>query len=68
MSRSLLLPHLDEVVERGCQSPNCPHDHGSVIFLTPLGHPAFRCKMDLFQSPVNNFIEPSGGDRMAMTS
>jgi hypothetical protein len=23
---------------------------------------------DLFQSPVNNFIEPSGGDRMAMTS
>jgi hypothetical protein len=24
--------------------------------------------LDLFQSPVNNFIEPSGGDRMAMTS
>jgi hypothetical protein len=27
-----------------------------------------EAQLDLFQSPVNNFIEPSGGDRMAMTS
>jgi hypothetical protein len=27
-----------------------------------------RATFGRFQSPVNNFIEPSGGDRMAMTS
>jgi len=37
------------------------------ILLVLLAAPGWA-KIDLFQSPVNNFIEPSGGDRMAMTS
>jgi len=39
MLRPVFLPHLDEAIERGCQPPNCPHDHGSAIFLTSRCHP-----------------------------
>ena len=46
MSRPLFLHHLDEAVERGCQTPNCPHDHGSEIFLTPLCHPGVGVRIE----------------------
>ena len=46
MSRPLFLHHLDEAVERGCQTPNCPHDHGSEICLTPLCHPGVGVRIE----------------------
>ncbi len=46
MARPLFLHHLDEAVERGCQTPNCPHDHGSEIFLTPLCHPGVGVRIE----------------------
>ncbi len=46
MARPLFLPHLDEAVERGCQTPHCPHAHGSAIFLTPLCHPGVGVRIE----------------------
>jgi hypothetical protein len=46
MSRPVFLHHLDEAVARGCQTPHCPHDHGSEIFLTPLCHPGVGVRIE----------------------
>ena len=46
MARPVFLHHLDEAVERGCQTPHCPHDHGSEIFLTPRCHPGVGVRIE----------------------
>jgi hypothetical protein len=46
MPSPLFLHQLDEAVDRGCQTPHCPHEHSGELFLTPVCHPGAGVRIE----------------------
>jgi hypothetical protein len=61
MSHPVFLPHLDEAVERECQTPHCLHDHGSAILLPPWVTQGSVCASSTWTSGRESRVPPWWG-------